>query len=108
MCRHQRDHSVSGKGEPGTVQPIGHPISHSTKSGFNRRGKVRVLAEDRTPASAVEGGNVVPDRSVTHGRVSHPRHERGRRTCFPLNPTHSAVSGFGKVESEFEAASPGT
>jgi hypothetical protein len=61
-----------------------------------------------TPASAVEGDKVVPDRSVTHGRVSHPRHERGRRACLPFHPTHSSISGFGEVESEFEAASPGT
>jgi hypothetical protein len=37
-----------------------------------------------------------------------PRHERGRCSCFPLNETHSSVSGFGEVEPEFEAASPGT
>jgi hypothetical protein len=61
-----------------------------------------------TPASAVEGAKVVPDRSFTQRRVRHSRHERGRCSCFPLNETHSSVSGFGEVEPEFEAASPGT
>lgn len=40
MCCHQRDHSVSGKREPASVQPSGHPINHSTNTGFNRRGEV--------------------------------------------------------------------
>ena len=51
MRRHQRDHSVSGKGEPGTVQPSGHPINHSTNRGFNRRGEVWPDREHGAPCS---------------------------------------------------------
>lgn len=61
-----------------------------------------------TPRAAVEGGNVVPDRSLIQGRVCHPRHENGRREGFPLDVTNSAISGFGDVQSEFEPADAGT
>nr|WP_043743965.1 hypothetical protein [Paramagnetospirillum magneticum] len=63
---------------------------------------------DSTPRAAVEGGNVVPDRSRIQGRIRHPRHESGRSTGFPLDVTHSPVSGQGDVEPQFEAPSPGT
>lgn len=56
------------------------------------------------PRSAVEGGKVVPDRRAIQGRVFHPRHERGRRVGFPLNVTHSSVSGVGEVQSEVESS----
>jgi hypothetical protein len=57
------------------------------------------------PRSAVEGGKIVPDRSAIQGRVFHPRHERSRCVGFPLDVTHSAISGSGDVQSEVEAAS---
>jgi hypothetical protein len=44
-----------------------------------------------TPRSAVEVGNVVPDRSAIQGRVFHPRHERGRSVGVPLDVTHSSI-----------------
>lgn len=59
------------------------------------------------PSVAVEAGKVVPDRCAIQGLVFHPRHERGRCIGFPLNVTHSSISGVGKVESEIEAASSG-
>lgn len=63
---------------------------------------------DSTPASAVEGSKIVPDRSLTQGRVPHPRHESGRRSTLPLNETGSSISGDCHMESEFEGATPGT
>lgn len=61
-----------------------------------------------TPASAVEGVEIVPDRSAIQGRVLHPGHESGRGIGFPLDVTDSAISGQGDVQPEFEASSPGT
>ncbi len=56
------------------------------------------------PRSAVEGSQVVPDRSRCQGRVRHPGHEDRRGESVPLDETHSPVSGFGQVKSEVEAA----
>jgi hypothetical protein len=60
------------------------------------------------PRQAVEGCEIVPDRCRIQGRVFHPRHERGRRTGFPLDVTHSSITGFGDLHSEVEAAGSGT
>lgn len=63
---------------------------------------------DATPRSAVEAGNVVPDSSAIQGLRFHPGHESGRRIGFPLDVTHSAMSGLGDRDPEFEATAPGT
>lgn len=59
------------------------------------------------PRSAVEGFEIVPYKSFTQGLVCHPRHESGRRVGFPLDVTHSAISGFGDVQSKVESAISG-
>lgn len=51
---------------------------------------------DATPASAVKGRDIVPDRCLIQGRTLHPRHESGRCVGVPLNVTHTPV-----VESEY-------
>jgi len=56
------------------------------------------------PSAAVEGGNVRPDRSLIQGLVFHPRHESGRRKCFPLDETDSSIAGLGDVQAKIEAA----
>lgn len=60
------------------------------------------------PRCAVEGGNVVPDRSAIQGRVAHPRHESGRCVAVPLDVTHGAVSvAEGESQAEVDAADSG-
>lgn len=59
---------------------------------------------EAAPRSAVEGCKVVPDRRRIQGFVFHPRHESGCCEGFPLDVTHSAISGAGDVETEIEAA----
>nr|WP_315025295.1 hypothetical protein [Brevundimonas diminuta] len=59
------------------------------------------------PRSAVEGSQIVPYRRRSQGLVAHPRHESGRRVGFPLDVTHSAISGLGDVQAEVEAAVSG-
>ena len=44
------------------------------------------------PWAAIEGSNIVPDRSRIQGRHFHPGHEDGRRIGFPFDVTHSPVS----------------
>ena len=56
------------------------------------------------PRSAVEGSQIVPDRRAIQGRVFHPCHESGRCVGFPLDVTHSAISGLGDGEAKFEPA----
>lgn len=60
-----------------------------------------------TPWRAVEGGNVIPDRSLIQGLVFHPCHESGRREGFPLDVTNSSIALFCDVEAEFEAPDAG-
>lgn len=60
------------------------------------------------PLSASEGLEIVPDRSAIQGLVFHPCHESGRCVGFPLDVTHSAISGLGDVDAKLEPASPGT
>lgn len=60
-----------------------------------------------TPSRAVEGGNVIPDRSLIQGLVFHPCHESGRREGFPLDVTNSSIVWFCDVEAEFEATDAG-
>jgi hypothetical protein len=62
---------------------------------------------DATPRAAVEGEQVIPDRSRIQGLVFHPRHEGGRRVGVPLNMTNGLVGRDGQVDSELEATNPG-
>jgi hypothetical protein len=62
---------------------------------------------EAAPRSAVEGGNVVPDRRAIQGRVFHPRHERRCRVGFPLDVTHSSISWDGDMESEVKTSGSG-
>ncbi len=59
------------------------------------------------PRLAVEGFEIVPHRRRLQGLVLHPRHESGRSVGFPLDETHSAVSGLGDREPQFEPAVAG-
>jgi hypothetical protein len=64
---------------------------------------------DSAKSAAVEGREVVPDRSRVQGLVNHPRHEDGRRKRFSLTVCHSPVGGpERKPEPEFEPSNPGT
>lgn len=59
------------------------------------------------PRAAVEGFKVVPDSSFSQGLVRHPGHESGRRMAFPLDESHSSISGLGDVQAEVEAGVAG-
>lgn len=64
---------------------------------------------DPAPRSAIEGLEIVPDRSPIQGRVFHPRHESGRGVGVPLDVTHNAVGvSKGEVQPEVDASNPGT
>lgn len=63
------------------------------------------------PRAAVEGAKIVPNRSRTQRRRSHPRHEAGRRFGIALDVTHNlgseAASSKGKSDAFAEHSGPG-
>lgn len=64
---------------------------------------------DSTPRSAVEGDEVVPDRSRIQGLVFHPCHESGRCVGFPLDVHHRTKAGSeGEAEAKVEPSHAGT
>lgn len=56
------------------------------------------------PWSAVEAGNVVPDRRAIQGRVFHPRQDNGCGEGFPFDIAHSTISGQCDGEPEVDPA----
>jgi len=97
--------------DPGDMGPEMARISLAETPSGNREWLARVARSedihDAAPWPAVEGCKVVPDRRRIQGFVFHPRHESGRCEGFPLDVTHSAVSGTGDVEAEVEPACTG-
>ncbi len=59
------------------------------------------------PRTPVEGGSIVPDKSLIQGRVFHPRHESGCGEGFPFDMAHSTISGDGDGKPEVETARAG-
>jgi len=54
------------------------------------------------PRFAVKGLEIVPDRSVIHGLVFHPRHDNGLTEGFPLNVTYRDGSSKDSLDSKVE------
>lgn len=52
---------------------------------------------------AVEGREIVPDKSRIQGLAFHPCHESGRCVGFPLNEAHSSILESEIVESRLDA-----
>jgi len=98
--------------DPGNVGPevagIGAaaaiPCQAERLAGVSRRDAIH----DATPRAAVEGGEIVPDRSPIQGTVRHARHQRGGGMGFPLHETDGAVAVGDEPDSELEPANPGT
>jgi hypothetical protein len=57
-----------------------------------------------TPALAVEGLEIVPDRSAIQPRLFHPGHEHSRSECLPLDVQNTAAPAG---QSEIDATDPG-
>lgn len=97
--------------DAGDVRPEMARIGIAEAAPGDRERLARVTCSEdiheAAPWSAVEGGKVVPDRCRIQGLVFHPRHESGCCEGFPLDVTHSAISGTGDVEAEIEPAGAG-
>ena len=74
-------------------------------AGETRRDEIHSAA----PRSSVEGADIVPDRRVIQCLVLHPRHERGCWDGFPLDVTHTSISGTNaKSDAQLEPSNSGT
>lgn len=97
--------------DAGDVRPEVSRVFVAKFSSGNGKWLARIAAMDdihqAAPRLAVKGGNIVPDRRTIQGRVFHPRHERGRSVGFPLNVTHSSISGDGEMEAEVKTSGSG-
>jgi len=98
--------------DPGDMGPEVTGVSNSGATTSDGEWLARVSRRDdihdSTPRMAVEGCDIVPQRSRIQGLVFHPRHERGRAEGFPLNVTNSSISVEGDMESEVESSNPST
>ena len=97
--------------DPGDMRPEVAWVVRTPALARDRERLARIARSDdvhrAAPWAAVEGSNVVPDRSLIQGRVLHPRHEDGRGVGVPLDMTHSAISGDGDGKPEVEPARAG-
>ncbi len=107
----ENDRGIAFSDDARNVRPEMARISFAETPSGNREWLARVArSEDihaAAPWPAVEGCKVVPDRCRIQGLVRHPRHESGRSVGFPLDVTHSPVSGTGDLEAEIEPACAG-
>jgi hypothetical protein len=97
--------------DPRDVRPEMARVLGAPPPSGNRERLARIARKDdvhrATPWMAVEGGKVVPERSRIQGRVFHPGHEDGRGIGFPLDVTHSAISGLRNMQAEVEPTGAG-
>ena len=97
--------------DPRDVRPQVPGVIRSPALAGDAKRLAWISARDKihnaTPRLAVEGCNVVPDRSLIQGLFFHPRHEDGRGEGVPLDITNSTVSGLGQHKSEVEPSGTG-
>ncbi len=88
---------------PGVLVALAVSAEGKGLAGITGREEMNAAA----PRFAVEGFDIVPDRSRSQGRVRHPRHESGRGETVPLDITHSSVSGFSEVKAKVKSSDTG-
>jgi len=97
--------------DPGDVRPEVARVVRTPALARDGERLARVPGAEQihraAPRAAVEGSNIVPDNSLIHGRVFHPRHESGRSEGVPLNVTQSSISGDGDGKPEVETTCAG-
>lgn len=97
--------------DPGDIGPKVAGVLGALAMTGEGEGLARISGSDdmnaAAPRSAVKGSQIVPYRRWSQGRVRHPRHETGRGETVSLDKAHSAISRFGNVQSEVEAANAG-
>jgi hypothetical protein len=87
----------------GIVPALSQPRESERLAGIPGRDEMNAAA----PRFAVEGFEIVPDRSRSQGRVCHPRHESGRGVTVSLDIAHGAISRFCQMQSEIQSGDTG-
>ena len=99
-------------GDAGNVWPqmpwvlIGSLASSDAKrlAGISSRDAIHCS----TPACAVEGSHVRPDRRLIQSSCFHMRDKEARDIGFPLDSTNQLCCWFGKFEAKLKPANTGT
>ena len=96
--------------DPSNVRPKVPLVGLASPLARDGEGLAGVAGRDEihsaAPRSAIEGREIVPDRSRIQGLVFHPGHEDARREGVPLDETNGPRSA-GQLGSEVEASDPG-
>lgn len=97
--------------DAGDVRPEVPGIARSLAQAREGEGLTGITGRDEmyapAPRSAIEGSQIVPDRSRSQGRVRHPRHESGRGETVSLDIAHGAISGFRQLQAEIQSSDTG-
>jgi hypothetical protein len=97
--------------DPGDVWPEVSRIMLALAVAGKREGLAGISGSDEmnfaAPRKAVEGFEIVPDRSRSQGRVRHPCHEIGRAETVSLDITNSTISGLCDVHAEIQSGDTG-
>ena len=98
--------------DPGDLGPEVAGVVFALSKAREGEGLAGITGSDdmnaAAPRSAVEGSEIVPNRSRSQGRVRHPRHESGRGETVSLDMAHTAISGRGDMQSEIQSCDTGT
>lgn len=97
--------------DPGDIRPevarvfFAKPMAGKAErlAGIAGRDEMNAAA----PRQAVEGSEIVPNRSRSQGRVCHPRHESGRGETVSLDIANSSISGLCEVQAEIQSSDTG-
>jgi hypothetical protein len=105
------DGSLGFSDDAGDVRPKPAVICKSfTLAGSAPRLAREARREDihaSAHASAVKGGNVIPDKRLSQGAFRHARDQNAGGIGFPLHDNDGLVSGQYEVELEFESSAAG-
>lgn len=97
--------------DPGDLGPEVAGVALALSEAREGEGLAGITGSDdmnaAAPRPAVEGSEIVPDRSRSQGRVRHPRHESGRGETVSLDMAHTAVSGLGDMQAEIQSSDTG-
>src|SRR5262249_32745658 len=87
---------------------VGEPAGSSRSAPRLTREPGRDDIHVATPASAVKGDHVVPDRSRIQRTFCHARDQAGGSKRFDLDVTDGAVTGEHEPKPKFQSGNPGT
>lgn len=102
LQKEERRSAIGGDAQDFVEQPAARAIEARTASGdgdvLTRESRNDAIHES-APVFAIEGLDIVPNRSLIQRRTFHSRHESGRCIGVPLDVTHTAIVESEQIES---------